>query len=206
MPIGTCALIDPKFFHYKDETMPPGLIECPSQILRSSAINWFQTYQKFLKGECGKPKLKKKSSGGMVRPMQTGSEVFDRTPQQKNNFQSYLKYKAYRSQKACFKISAYQSSQNCALCSSTHPENCISQSSFICESRGHAAHADHDAAEVIKQQALKLMMHSGTELSKRGGVPLDTGRGAKPRPRGASVLYAPVVEESKKKRKAAKAA
>ena len=31
---------------------------CPSQILRNSAVNWYKTYGKFMRGECGKPKRK----------------------------------------------------------------------------------------------------------------------------------------------------
>lgn len=64
MPIWTYAPIDQKFSQYKDDTLSPWLSKCPSQILRNSAVNWFQTYRKFLKGECGKPKPKKKSGGG----------------------------------------------------------------------------------------------------------------------------------------------
>jgi putative transposase len=66
MPTGTYAPIDQKYSQYKSDTLSPWLSDCPSQILRNSAVNWFQTYQKFLKGECGKPKSKKKSRGGSI--------------------------------------------------------------------------------------------------------------------------------------------
>jgi len=65
---------------------------------------------------------------------------------------------------------------------------------------------NHNEVEFIKQQAIKLMMHSGTELSKRGVLLADTGHGAKPKSSGANALDAPVVESSKKERKEAKAA
>lgn len=73
MPIGTYAPIDQKFSQYKDDNLSPWLGKCPSQILRNSAVNWYQTYQKFLKGECGKPNRKKKSDGGSIHLTQ---EVF----------------------------------------------------------------------------------------------------------------------------------
>lgn len=414
MPAGTYAPIDQKFSQYKNALLSPWLSECPSQILRNSAVNWFQTYQKFLKGECGKPHSKKKSSGGsihltnelfefrtcddgvvrlfvgsktnhigflslkyhgpfnspksihikkkngvywvsfcyqddlddsqlktqqdhlkylrgageeflqdhtigldrgVVRPIQAGDQVFDLSPEQKRNkflkerrlkryqkrlsrqkkgskrrerakrklaktyekianirkdfchqasykivsnpenkviiledlktknmtakpkaqltsdgkwekngsrakaglnksildkgwhqFESFLKYKAYRSQKACFKVSAFFTSQECAACNHTHPDNRKTQSSFICGRCGHTDHADHNAAEVIKQRAIKLIQDPGTGLSKRGVLLADTGRGAKPKPGGAKASNASVVEASKKKRKAAKAA
>jgi len=66
MPAGTYAPIDQKFSQYKDDDLSPWLRECPSQILRNSAVNWFQTYQKFLKGECGNPKRKRSSDGGSI--------------------------------------------------------------------------------------------------------------------------------------------
>jgi transposase len=49
-----------------------------------------------------------------------------------HQFERFLKYKAERAGKAIFKVSAYQTSQECAACSHTHPDNCISQSSFHC--------------------------------------------------------------------------
>jgi len=47
---------------------------------------------------------------------------------------------------------------------------------------------------------------AGTELSKRGVLLAETGRRAKPKPCGAKGLYAHLVEASKKKRIATKAA
>ncbi len=66
MPCGTYAPIGQKFSQYKDGQLSPWLSQCPSQIPRNSVVNWYQTYQKFLKGECGKPKRKKKSDGGSI--------------------------------------------------------------------------------------------------------------------------------------------
>jgi len=414
LPIGIYAPIDQKFSQYKDDDLSPWLAKCPSQILRNSAANWYQTYQKFLIGECGKPKRKKKSDGGsirltkevfrfekckdgvtrlfigtktnnigylsiknhgpyqipksiyikknhgdywvsfcyeddldesnlltqednlrylrdadprflanhtvgidrgVVRPVQAGADVFDLTPEQKKNkvgrerylkryqrrlakqkkgskrrhqtkqkiarchqkianirkdfchktsrkivddpqnkvivledlrtknmtakpkakqtdtgkweknganakaglnksildkgwhqLESFIKYKSYRAGKAWFKVPAYQTSQECAACSHTHPNNRKSQDRFHCESCGHTDNADHNAAEVIKKRAINLISDPGSGLSKRGVLLADTGRGATAKTRRAKASRAHGSEASKKKNKAAKAA
>ena len=414
MPTGTYAPIDQKFSQYKDGDLSPWLSECPSQLLRNSAVNWYQTYQKFLKGECGKPKRKKKSDGGsihltkevfrfekcedgvtrlfigtktnnigylsirnhgpyqipksiyikkrhgeywvsfcyeddldqsnlltqeenlkylqkasrdflenntvgidrgVVRPVQAGAEVFDLTLEQKKNkagrerylkryqrrlakqkkgsnrryktkkkiagchqkiayirkdfchktsrkivdnhqnkiivledlrtknmtakpkakqadsgrweknganakaglnksildkgwhqLEAFIKYKSYRAGKAWFKVPAFHTSQECAACSHTHPNNRKSQDRFHCESCGHTDNADRNAAEVIKKRAINLILDPGSGLSKRGMLLADTGRGAISKTRRAKASRARGSEASKKKRKAAKAA
>ena len=57
-PIGTYAPIDQTYSQYKNKELTPWLFDCPSQVLRNSAVNWYDTYWKFIKGECGKPKIK----------------------------------------------------------------------------------------------------------------------------------------------------
>jgi putative transposase len=389
LPVGTYAPIDQKYSQYKNPELSSWLSQCPSQILRNSASNWFSTYQDFLKGLCGKPKVKKKDDGGSIhltselfrfetsaqgvttlfigakknnigtlmiknhrkyappkslyirkkngsywvsfcyddgfseegllsqndnleylkkmdlaelhagtvgidrgvkRPVQAGRDVFDFTlgqkarktiseryikrqqkklarqqksskrrastkyriaksyvkianirkdfchktsrsivsnPQHKvliledlrtknmtvapkakqdektghflpnkakakaglnkaildkgwHQFEELLKYKAYRAGKAWFKVASHYTSQECADCSHTHPNNRKSQALFSCQVCGHTANADYNAAEVIKKRAINLILDSGTELSKRG-VLLDSGRGAKVR-------------------------
>ena len=66
MPIGTFPKIDTKFSQYKSKELTPWLYHCPSQILRNSATNWYQTYWKFIKGECGRPNRKKKTDEGSI--------------------------------------------------------------------------------------------------------------------------------------------
>lgn len=85
-----------------------------------------------------------------------------------HKIETYTKYKAYQAGKAVFKLSAYQTSQACAACGHTHPENRKTQSDFQCLSCGHTDNADHNAAEVIKQRAIDLIKDSGTELTKKG--------------------------------------
>ncbi|MDY0223427.1 MAG: transposase [Desulfobacterium sp.] len=66
MPPDTYAPIDQKYSLYKDKELSPWLFDCPSQILRNSAVNWYNTYQDFIKNLCGKPRIKKKDNKGSI--------------------------------------------------------------------------------------------------------------------------------------------
>ena len=113
-------------------------------------------------------------------------------------FEVYLMYKSHRAGKAWFKISAYNTSLECACCGHTHPLNRKTQELFSCRRCGHTDNADHNAAEVIKKRAIKLILYSGTELSNRG-ILLDKGRGAINKTCLATAKHAQSNETSKKK-------
>ena len=113
----------------------------------------------------------------------------------------FLEYKAYDAGKALFKVSAHYTSQECADCGHTHPNNRKSQELFVCECCGHSDNADRNAAEVVKKRAINLILDSGTELSKRG-VLIGSGRGAAYKSSEAVVTGARGKEASKKKRQA----
>lgn len=112
--------------------------------------------------------------------------------------ENYLKYKALRAGKVCFKVSAQFTSQECANCSHIHPNNRLTQSVFKCESCGYSDNADANAAKVIKQRAIELILHPGTGLSKGGVLLLDNGRGAAHKPELVKAKSARSVEASKK--------
>jgi putative transposase len=116
-----------------------------------------------------------------------------------HKLEAYIKYKSYRLGKAWFKVPAYQTSQECAACGHTHPDNRRSQDRFICGSCGHMDNADRNAAEVIKKRAIKLILDSGTELSDRGVLLSGMGRGATGKPLRAKARVASSNEASKKK-------
>ncbi len=405
LPVGTYPEADQTYSQYKNQELSPWLFDCPSQILRNSASNWYTTHRNYLKGLCGKPKRKKKADGGSIhltrelfrfekcsdgvtrlfigtktnhigflsiknhssykepnsirikkkngrysvsfcyedeqtdkltqsdhleylrsldrnqlekmtigidrgvkRPVQAGDEVYDFTLEQKrkkrakeryikrcqkqlakkqkrskrrarqkknlsrayekvahirkdfchktsraivnkeenkvivledlrtkhmtkkpkakkdestgkwisNNkknkgglnrsildkgwyqMELFIKYKALKAGKVWLKVPAHHTSQECAGCGHTHPNNRKTQEKFICGSCGHADHADKNAAEVIKKRAINLILDSGTELSSRG-VLLDSGRGATHKTRGANANRARSKEASKKK-------
>lgn len=115
-----------------------------------------------------------------------------------HQLESYLFYKSFRSGKACFKIPAYNTSQECADCGHTHPNNRKTQSDFVCERCGYTDNADANAALVIKKRAIKLILNSGTELSKRN-VLLDIGRGAMSKTQKTRVICARSPDPPKKK-------
>lgn len=102
-PIGTYAPLDQKTSQFKSKELSPWLYQCPSQILRNSAVNWYQTYQKFMKGACGRPKRKPKTDKGSIYLTR---EVFhfDRCEDgnlrlfigTKTNNIGYLSFKAHR--------------------------------------------------------------------------------------------------------------
>jgi putative transposase len=65
-PIGTYAPIDQTYSQFKSKELTPFLSHGPSQILRNSAVNWYDTFQKFMKGMCGRPKFKSKTDRGSI--------------------------------------------------------------------------------------------------------------------------------------------
>ena len=65
-PIGTYAPIDQKTAQFKNKELTPWFFKCPSQIIRNAAVNGYQTFWKFMKGQCGKPKRKPKTDQGSV--------------------------------------------------------------------------------------------------------------------------------------------
>ena len=115
-----------------------------------------------------------------------------------HQFESYLQYKALEKGKVVFKIAPHFTSQACAVCDHTHPDNRKTQSQFECLRCGHRDNADRNACQVIKKKAIGFIKHSGTELVGKG-IPVltTTGRGDAER-NGDSVTTA-INEASKKK-------
>lgn len=84
----------------------------------------------------------------------------------------FLSYKARRAGKLAIEVPAFYSSQECAACGHTHSDNRISQSEFVCQSCHHTDHADHNAASVIAQRGVRLLLSGGCvqKKSKRSGI------------------------------------
>jgi putative transposase len=148
-----------------------------------------------------KPKAKKDKTGKWQKNNRKSKAGLNKSILDKGWYllECFLKYKAYRAKKALFKISAHYTSQECADCGYTHPNNRKKQQ-FLCGRCGHSDHADENAVKVIVKRAIKLILHSGTELSKRG-VLLDIERGAINKTRGENSNLAHSLEASKKKEK-----
>lgn len=96
-----------------------------------------------------------------------------------HKIETYTGYKAYASGKAVFKIPAPKTSQECAKCGHTHPDNRKTQALFVCGHCGHTDNADHNASLVIKKRGIHLILDTGTVLSDDGVLRTqsDSGRG-----------------------------
>lgn len=79
---------------------------------------------------------------------------------------SFVKYKSKAEGKACFKINASYTSQECSRCEYIDSDNRKSQSVFCCTECGYKANADANAAFVIKKRGVKLLKDPGTGLTK----------------------------------------
>ena len=69
-------------------------------------------------------------------------------------------------------MSPHFSSQECAKCGHTHPDNRQTQSQFICLKCGNCENTDRNAAEVIKKRGIEEILKQatlGTGESARGG-------------------------------------
>ncbi|MBS1808598.1 MAG: transposase [Acidobacteria bacterium] len=70
----------------------------------------------------------------------------------------FTTYKAARRGALVVAVPAHHSSQECAHCGYTHPNNRVSQSQFVCGRCGHVANADENASTVIKQRGVVLVL------------------------------------------------
>ena len=79
----------------------------------------------------------------------------------------FITYKAARCNKLTLKVSPYRSSQECAECGHTAPENRPSQAQFCCVACGHADNADVNAARVLKKRGIALLREQKVVFRKK---------------------------------------
>ena len=70
---------------------------------------------------------------------------------------SLLEYKARRTGKAVLLVSPQFSSQECSKCAHTSPDNRPTQAEFHCRACGFEAHADYNAAVVLRRRGHALL-------------------------------------------------
>lgn len=153
-----------------------------------------------------KPKAKRDETGKFIPNQAKAKAGLNKSILDKgwHQLEIFMKYKAANAGKAVFKIPAPYTSQECAPCGYTHPDNRKNQALFICGHCGHVDNADRNGSLVIKKRAINLILHTGTVLSERGVLSSsDTGRGASSKPDKPNGKSASSVETSKKKRTAA---
>ena len=78
----------------------------------------------------------------------------------------YARYKARRHGKLLISVPAQYSSQECAECRYTHPENRPSQPMFLCQRCGHTDNADHNAARVIARRGIEALLSGAVVLKE----------------------------------------
>ena len=81
------------------------------------------------------------------------------------NVSILLQYKARRAGKAFLTVSPHHSSQECSQCTHTSPDNRPTQAEFHCQACGHQAHADYNAAVVLRKRA-----HSSIQQHRPAGT------------------------------------
>ena len=77
---------------------------------------------------------------------------------------AFTRYKALRQGKLVITVPPQHSSQECAVCTFTSPDNRRSQAEFVCQRCGHTDNADHNAAVVIAKRGIHTLL-SGEPLS-----------------------------------------
>ncbi len=77
----------------------------------------------------------------------------------------FTTYKALRHGKLVITVPYAYSSQECAACTFTSPDNRLTQAEFVCQRCGHTDNADHNAACVIAKRGIKKLL-SGDPLTK----------------------------------------
>ena len=78
---------------------------------------------------------------------------------------SFTTYKALRHSKVVITVPPAYSSQECAVCAFTSPDNRRSQAEFVCQRCEHTDNADHNAAIIIAQRGITKLL-SGDPLTK----------------------------------------
>ncbi|EDA0293031.1 transposase [Salmonella enterica] len=100
-----------------------------------------------------------------------------------HRIETFTRYKAKAEGKVCFRVPAPYTSQECAACGYTHPDNRRTQDAIVCLSCGYSDNADRNATRIIKKRAIDAILHLGTGLTNDNE--LVTGRGEQrktPRP------------------------
>ncbi len=78
---------------------------------------------------------------------------------------AFTRYKALRQGKLVVMVPFRTSSQECAMCTFTSPDNRKSQADFVCQRCGHQDNTDHNAAVVIQRRGIQKLL-SGESLTK----------------------------------------
>ena len=79
----------------------------------------------------------------------------------------FITYKAAQRNKLVLKVFPYNSSNECAACGHTAPENRPSQAQFCCTKCQHTDNADFNAAKVLKKRGIALLVEQKVVFTKK---------------------------------------
>lgn len=83
---------------------------------------------------------------------------------------TYSQYKARRKGKLCIDVPPHHSSQECAACGHTHPDNRITQSEFVRQRCGNIDNADTNAGKILAKRGIALLLSESFEIKKKKRV------------------------------------
>ncbi len=83
---------------------------------------------------------------------------------------TYSQYKARRKGKLCIDVPPHHSSQECAACGHTHPDNRLTQAEFVCQRCGNIDNADYNAGKVLAKRGIALLLSESFEIKKKKRV------------------------------------
>ncbi len=114
-----------------------------------------------------RPKAKKDAAGRFLRNGARAKAGLNRAilASAWGDVVAFTRYKALRQGKLVITVPPQHSSQECAVCTFTSPDNRKSQSEFVCQRCGHRDNADHNAAVVIAKRGIQKLL-SGDPLTK----------------------------------------
>ncbi|WP_139061453.1 RNA-guided endonuclease InsQ/TnpB family protein [Sulfobacillus thermosulfidooxidans] len=114
-----------------------------------------------------RPKAKRDAQGHWVRNGRRAKAELNRAILSSawGNVVAFTRYKALRQGKLVITVAPQHSSQECAVCTFTSPDNRPSQAEFVCQRCGHADNADHNAAVVIAKRGIQKLL-AGEPLTR----------------------------------------
>jgi putative transposase len=79
----------------------------------------------------------------------------------------FAQYKAARQNKLVLKVPPQYTSQECSSCGHIHPDNRVTQDTFICQLCGYSENADVNAARVVKKRGIAALRAGVTRKPKK---------------------------------------
>ncbi len=82
----------------------------------------------------------------------------------------FTSYKAKRAGKLVIEVPTFYTSQECSQCGHIHPDNRVTQDTFICQSCGHSENADINAGKVIAKRGIHKLLSDKSLVKKKKQV------------------------------------